>query len=167
MKQTDTLKSKCGVYTLVLFVSQEVTLTVGKLGKQTFPRGYYTYTGSAHGKGATSLHNRISRHLRKTKRNFWHIDYLLENQNVSVDAVVAVLTKQKLECNLNRYLKNLAKATVVVNGFGASDCKKGCGSHLLYYPQVTGAECLTQELVKYCASCDNVSLLNVAQKPFL
>ena len=34
-----------GVYTLLVLVPKQVTLTIGKLGKQTFPRGYYTYTG--------------------------------------------------------------------------------------------------------------------------
>lgn len=47
--------SASGIYVLMLFASKEVTLTIGKLGKQRFPRGYYTYTGSALGKGATSL----------------------------------------------------------------------------------------------------------------
>jgi Uri superfamily endonuclease len=167
MSQLDTLKSKCGVYTLVLFVSQPVALTVGKLGKQTFPKGYYTYTGSAHGKGATSLNNRIKRHLRKTKHNFWHIDYLQENQHVSVMAVVSVLTKEKLECTINSKLKNVLDTTVVVNGFGSSDCKKGCRSHLLYYPQVADIEFLVQKLVTLYASCGGVCLVNVARQPFV
>jgi len=54
-----------GVYTLLLFVAKESTVEIGKLGKQKFPRGYYSYTGSALGKGATSLKHRLARHLRK------------------------------------------------------------------------------------------------------
>ena len=77
-----------GTYTLLLFVSKDVTVTVGRLGKRKFPRGYYSYTGSALGKGATCLKNRVARHLKKEKRCFWHIDYLLADQNVSVEAVV-------------------------------------------------------------------------------
>jgi len=52
-----------GIYTLVVFVSKEIFLTVGKLSQQRFPKGYYT--GSALGKGASSLRRRISRHLQK------------------------------------------------------------------------------------------------------
>jgi Uri superfamily endonuclease len=40
------------VYTLILFVSKETTATIGRLGKQRFPMGYYSYAGSALGKGA-------------------------------------------------------------------------------------------------------------------
>jgi len=58
--------SMSGVYMLILFVSKETTVTIGRLGKQKFPRGYYSYAGSALGKG-TGLKHRISRHLRKKK----------------------------------------------------------------------------------------------------
>ena len=43
--------STIGVYTLLLHISKDITLTVGQLGKQMFSEGYYTYTGSALGKG--------------------------------------------------------------------------------------------------------------------
>jgi sugar fermentation stimulation protein A len=85
----DNLKDLRGVYALVLFVSKDVTVSVGKLGKQKFPKGHYTYVGSAMGKSATNLRNRIQRHLRKHKRLFWHIDYLLANEHVKIEAVVA------------------------------------------------------------------------------
>jgi len=61
---------KKGIYTLVIFLSKETCLNVGKLGEQRFLKGHYTYTGSALGKGASSLKHRISRHIRKEKRNF-------------------------------------------------------------------------------------------------
>jgi len=100
---------------------------------QKFPKGYYTYTGSALGKGATNLKRRVSRHLRKEKRNLWHIDFLLANENATVTAVVAVETSKKLECNINRYIKREGKAKIPVKGFGSSDCKENCESHLLYF----------------------------------
>lgn len=145
-----------GVYVLLLRVSEEATVTVGKLGKQTFPRGHYTYTGSALGKGATNLKHRISRHLRKRKRSFWHIDYLLANENVHVEAVVAVETDQKMECNVNQQIKRIDGAEVPVNGFGASDCRKSCGSHLLYFPAIENVDCLVQKLVSHLQSETNV-----------
>jgi len=50
---------------------------------QMFPKGYYCYTGSARGSGSTNLKHRIGRHLKKEKRMFWHIDYVLKNQNIN------------------------------------------------------------------------------------
>ncbi|MCJ7721329.1 GIY-YIG nuclease family protein [Candidatus Bathyarchaeota archaeon] len=111
--------STIGVYTLLLHVSKEVTLTVGKLEKQMFSEGYYTYTGSALGNGATSLKHRLSRHLKKQKQKFWHIDYLLANQNVSIEAAITAKTKKKMECAINSYLKDLNGAKVPINRFGA------------------------------------------------
>ena len=137
-----------GVYTLLLFLAKETTLNIGKLGKQRFPSGYYSYTGSALGKGATNFKHRIARHLRKEKRMFWHIDYLLADKNVSVEAVIVVETDKKMECNLNSYLKRIKGAKVPVNGFGASDCKKKCGSHLLYFPEIKNVDWLVQKIDK-------------------
>ncbi len=148
--------STTGIYTLLLFLSKEVTVDIGKLGKQRFPEGYYTYTGSALGKGASSLKHRIARHLRKEKRKFWHIDYLLADENVSVEAVVAAETNENMECNLNSYLKNIMGATVPVTGFGASDCKKNCGSHMLYFPEIENVDLLVQKLVRHLQSSSGI-----------
>jgi Uri superfamily endonuclease len=144
--------STSGIYTLLLLVSEEISLTVGKLGKQNFPSGYYTYTGSALGKGATSLKHRIARHLRKQKPRFWHIDYLLADENVSVEAVLAAETNKKMECTINSHIKAIEGAEVPVKGFGASDCRKNCGSHLLYFPEIENADWLVQKLVRHLQS---------------
>jgi Uri superfamily endonuclease len=150
-----------GIYTLILFLSKEVSLKVGKLGKKSFLEGYYTYTGSALGKGATSLRPRIARHLRKTKRLFWHIDYLLANENVSVKAVVASETNKDLECTLNNNIKKMRGAKIQVKGFGASDCRKNCGSHLLYFPEVKQADFLIQKLLVGLQSLSDFLLVYV------
>ena len=122
-----------GIYTLVLFLSRGVCLNVGRLGLQRFPRGYYTYTGSALGKGASNLKQRVSRHLRKKKRNFWHIDFVLADENVTLTTVVAAQTHKKLECTLNRLIKMEGGARIVAKRFGAADCIENCGSHLLFF----------------------------------
>jgi Uri superfamily endonuclease len=153
--------SASGIYTLLLLVSEEVKLTVGKLGKQNFPRGYYTYTGSALGKGATSLKHRIARHLKKEKPRFWHIDYLLADENVSVEAVIAAETNKKMECDVNSHIKGMKGAEVPVKGFGASDCRKKCGSHLLYFPEIENADCLVQKLVRHLRSVSGVLSVSV------
>ena len=149
------LLSGSGIYILLLHVHKEVAVAVGKLGKKRFPRGYYSYTGSALGKGA-SLKNRVTRHLRKEKRMFWHIDYLLADENVSVEAVLAAETCQKLECETNQRIKNLRGAEVKVKGFGASDCTKNCGSHLLYFSDAENVDCLVQELSAQLRSVSGV-----------
>ena len=148
--------STTGIYTLLLFLSKQVTLTIGKLGKQRFPMGYYTYTGSALGKGASSLKHRICRHLRKEKRMFWHIDYLLADENVSVEAVIVAETNENMECKTNQHMKTIMGAKVPVKGFGASDCRKNCKSHLLYFPEIENADCLVQKLVEYLQSSSDI-----------
>ena len=153
--------SASGIYMLLLRVSREVTLTVGKLGKQRFPRGYYFYTGSALGKGAAGLKHRIARHLRKEKRRFWHIDYLLADENVSVEAIIVAETNEKMECKTNQYIKGMMGAEVPVVGFGASDCRKNCGSHLLYLPKVETADFLVQKLVRHLRSASGILSVHV------
>lgn len=121
-----------GVYTLIIHLPADIRLKVGKLGEHQFPRGFYAYTGSALGLGASSLRNRVARHLQKKKHKFWHIDYLLARKDAVVIAIIAAHTNKKRECKMNRRLKNEMTARIPVLGFGASDCKENCGSHLLY-----------------------------------
>ena len=137
-----------GIYSLVVFLSKEIRLKVGKLGHQKFLAGYYAYTGSALGIGASNLKQRISRHLKKKKRNFWHIDFLLANEEATLTTVVAAQTHQELECKLNSFLKTEEKAKIPAKGFGASDCKKNCESHLLFFPYITEESVLVQKIVR-------------------
>lgn len=132
MLQIENFSTK-GIYTLIIFLSRELSLNVGKLGEKNFPKGYYTYTGSAMGKGNSSLTGRISRHLRKEKRKHWHIDYLLTHQNARITAVIVAQTKMRIECVMNCYLKEKGAAKIPIQGFGASDCRENCTSHLLYF----------------------------------
>ena len=122
-----------GTYTLAILVPAETRIDVGALGTRNFSRGYYAYTGTAFGKNAQSLAGRILRHLRRDKKKKrWHIDYLLAANNVEVISVVVAYTKEKMECEINQHLKDRLQATIPVRGFGSSDCRKKCGSHLLY-----------------------------------
>lgn len=123
-----------GIYTLIISLSKDLDLNIGRIGLRDFPKGYYTYTGSAMGKGKAPLKKRILRHVRKEKRRHWHIDYLLASQSTHVIAVVAAQTNKRLECAVNQQLKETGKATTPVRGFGASDCKENCTSHLLFFP---------------------------------
>ena len=102
-------------------VRQTVRLRIGKLGVFSLPNGQYVYTGSAR----RGLESRIARHLRSDKALRWHIDYLLNAPGVHVTSIVR---SHRDECRLNQ----ATPGTLPVTGFGASDCKAGCGAHLKY-----------------------------------
>ena len=87
---------------------------------------------------------------------FWHIDYLLADKNVSVKAIIAAETTKKLECQINSYLKNTLEAKILAKGFGASDCKNGCGSHLLYFSENCETEKLIEKLGGHLESLQDV-----------
>ena len=108
-----------GSYILVLIVPEQVSLTIGALGKITFPKGYYAYIGSA----MNSLEKRIHRHLSKKKKLHWHIDYLLKC--AKVDRVLIRVSTKREECFL---AKHVSLKGTPVPGFGCSDCH--CDSHL-------------------------------------
>jgi Uri superfamily endonuclease len=108
-------------YQLSIEVRRPVRVVVGRLGQFLFPAGRYAYSGSAR----RNFEARIARHLRTEKTLRWHIDYLLAARGVSVTAVKRSVRD---ECGLNRRVGG----TIVVPGFGASDCAEGCGSHLRY-----------------------------------
>ena len=108
-------------YQLHILVSRPLLLVVGRLGVIDFPPGLYVYTGSAR----RNLDARVKRHLRRDKRLRWHIDYLLAGQGVRI---VEVVRSSLEECRLNQD----TGGAIVAPGFGSSDCRHGCGSHLKY-----------------------------------
>ena len=140
-KESLNLLPSRGVYTLVILLIKNKTLKVGKFGKITFPKGYYAYTGSALGPHERSLQNRIYRHLSKEKTIRWHIDYLLKHKEAIVKAVLAAETDEKQkECEINKLIMKKLKGKIVVKGFGASDCKQNCESHLIFLNQKRNVE---------------------------
>lgn len=136
-----------GTYTLILFLSKDTRLKVGRLGTCVFPAGYYAYTGSALGKGSSSLIQRVARHLKKRKHKFWHIDFLLAPKDTTIHFVIALQTNRKTECKLNSRIKGELEARIPVVGFGASDCREDCKSHLLFFPDLT-KDHIVEKIVK-------------------
>lgn len=132
----------------MISVPNETSVEVGKLGVKTFLPGIYTYTGSALGKGAVSLPNRLSRHLRSVKTNHWHIDYLLSIEDVYIEAVFVASSDTNLECKINQLVNAKMHGQVSILSFGASDCKNNCQSHLLFFPQSTSIRTFVKELVE-------------------
>jgi len=121
-----------GIYTLIIRLNKKIRLEVNKLGSFNLQKGYYAYTGSALGDGATSLTRRIERHLKKKKTRHWHIDFLLARKEATIVAVVAAESSGNKECQTNEAIKSIEGATIPVVGFGASDCKHHCRSHLVH-----------------------------------
>jgi len=150
-----------GIYTLIVFLSNDIQLKIGKLGTQTFPAGYYTYTGSALGRGASNLKQRVTRHLKKQKQKFWHIDFLLAHENATITTIIAVQTSRKLECKMNHCIIEKLNTKIPVIGFGASDCKENCKSHLLFFSDIAKEKVLIKKIVK-CARLmnDHVFVIN-------
>ena len=129
-----------GGYALILRVGKEATIMIGRRAFAIDP-GVYIYSGSALGPGGVEA--RVERHLRRFERRggskdgviesgryHWHIDCLLP----VADSFIAVCaeSKRRTECLLTSVLKD--KGMQVVKGFGSTDCRSGCGGHLLFMP---------------------------------
>jgi Uri superfamily endonuclease len=110
-----------GSYTLLIEVKEDKNIQIGKLGKISFKKGFYAYVGSA----LNGLEHRINRHLRTSKKMYWHIDYLL--QHAKVIDVFYKESNNREECMI---AKSLDEKLSSIHGFGCSDCS--CNSHLFY-----------------------------------
>jgi len=110
-----------GCYVLLIKLKENKTIQIGKLGKIYFKKGFYLYVGSA----LNGLEQRIQRHLKKDKKTYWHIDYLL--LYAKIINVFYKESNKREECNI---AKKLDKIFSSITGFGCSDCR--CKSHLLY-----------------------------------
>jgi len=65
----------------------------------------------------------------------WHIDYLLTLPEARVQKIILYPAAPGQECRQNKRIAAQPGAAVILKNFGASDCKSGCGSHLLYFPR--------------------------------
>jgi Uri superfamily endonuclease len=110
-----------GIYVLLIDVKNVIHVTVGKLGRITLATGLYAYVGSAQ----NSVEKRVERHLRKQKRIFWHIDYVLGQEDLTVTQVLYKAADKEEECRVAEYLTRMNEPTM---DFGCSDCR--CTSHL-------------------------------------
>lgn len=136
-----------GFYHLVLHLPRKIQIRVGALGRQVFPSGYYIYTGSAR----RGLSHRLSRHLRKQKKQHWHIDFLTAVAGVKV--ILVDESGLRTECQNHEAIMDLPGAEVVMAGFGSSDCR--CRSHLAYFEKKP----VIQDLLRF-----ECSLVGIAQK---
>ncbi len=110
-----------GIYCLIIRVEKNISLKIGALGVIDFKQSYYAYIGSAQ----NNLEKRIERHLSKTKKIRWHIDYLLSYPAVKIEKVLYKEAGKQEECRTASLLSKTAEGR---KGFGCSDCR--CLSHL-------------------------------------
>ncbi len=110
-----------GIYVLIIKVNSDINVKIGSLGKIKFERGIYAYVGSAQ----NNIEKRISRHLLKHKKRFWHIDYLLDNKFTEIINSFYKEVSKDEECAA---ANELAKTEITIPKFGSSDCE--CKSHL-------------------------------------
>jgi Uri superfamily endonuclease len=144
----DDLPVQPGTYALILELGESRTLQVGRLGSNNFPAGYYVYLGSAQGSGG--LRGRLSRHLRGGGKTHWHIDRLLPFASLHGYAYV-VFGREKddfgpTECVWSQTLIASTGANIPAPNFGASDCRSGCPTHLVHYPELDFLEQLSSVL---------------------
>ena len=120
----DDLPAEGGAYVLLLDIPDSTELPT-RFGFK-LDGGLYAYAGNAWGPGG--LRARCRRHLRKSKRRHWHIDWLsMAATKISVAAFPGAG-----ECDLLSYLLTQG-AEIPVRGFGSSDCRR-CPSHLAALP---------------------------------
>ncbi len=121
-----------GVYALVIHLPSHITIDVGAIGRISFDPGMWIYVGSARGSGSTNLENRLKRHFRSEKKIHWHIDRILQSEAKLVEAIWS-MTDAPQECRVNKALLRSGLFHAGPKGFGSSDCKSGCNSHIMYF----------------------------------
>jgi Uri superfamily endonuclease len=113
---------KGGAYLLVMRLESPLALSVGALGRVSFPQGIYVYAGSA----LPSLQARVDRHFSPRKKVHWHVDHL--SLRARPLEALALRSDERLECLLNEMVERLEGASPFAPGFGCSDCR--CRTHL-------------------------------------
>jgi sugar fermentation stimulation protein A len=115
-----------GAYILLAFLEKNQKIKPGRLPETDYKEGMYLYVGRAR-KGLSA---RIKRHMRRRKKLFWHIDYLLQKAKIER---IWIRPDYFAECTAAREIeKSCPASSTVIQGFGSSDCR--CPGHLVYIP---------------------------------
>jgi len=128
------IPSSKGTYALIFELTNDVKLSIRTLGERTLSKGIYVYVGSARGPGG--LKARIKRHLAKTKKLKWHIDYITSTNHFKARAIVYALTNQDVEHTIASILEK--QLAIPIQRFGSTD--KPSRSHLFKCTDI--AECI-------------------------
>ncbi len=123
---------------MVIKISEDLKIRVGRLGEGSFKEGDYIYIGSAKG----CLEARLRRHLRKDKKIYWHIDYLLKNKKTKILQIWII--DKKMECQTAEVFCQDPTTEIIKKGFGSSDCK--CLTHLFFIKNKKQIESILKEI---------------------
>ncbi len=113
-----------GSYLMVLFNDRNRKIEVGKLGTVHFKPGYYVYVGSA----LNNLDSRIKRHMRKSKKYHWHIDYITP-EPLKISRIYKFRRIDRIEEKMAKKIRDISDGAV--KNFGSSDV--GEQSHLFFF----------------------------------
>ena len=127
------LRNLQGVYILVLELKNHLKINSNRFTWMIKP-GFYLYFGSARGKTATNLRNRLLRHLKRKKKIFWHIDHFTSHSDAKTISIYYNTCSEITECSALQEIKDEFQESITISNFGSSDCKSNCGGHLLFFP---------------------------------
>ena len=115
------------MYALVFKLKHGFKGRVGSLGEVVLEPGIYVYIGSARGGGG--LRARILRHISRSKRIHWHIDYVTMSKGYEPLLAVYTKTEDDVEEEIARNLISYNAFSIACQRFGSTD--KNSPSHLL------------------------------------
>lgn len=114
------------IYVLKIAKDNPSIFKVGSVGEIQFDEGWYGYVGSS----KTDDFKRVDRHVEISKQEkdtkFWHIDYLLQKDNTTIDGYYA--SNIATECQIAEDIDLRS-----IDDFGCSDCE--CVSHLFFHEE--------------------------------
>lgn len=113
--------SNSGSYVLELYLPQAEVIRVGALDAIPFEPGWYYYAGRA----KRNLRQRVERHLRRDKKNRWHIDYLRAATSVQRVWITHSLAEEEIARAFTD-----SPHFAAITGFGAGD--SSLPSHLFH-----------------------------------
>ncbi len=117
-----------GTYLLEIKALSPFKIKAKMFTGQTFPKGYYYYSGSAQ----KNFYKRVERHVRKAKNVYWHIDHITSLKSNEIQTVfIFGKMKKNFECKIVEVLENKFGLKHIAKNFGNGDCSN-CYSHLLY-----------------------------------
>ena len=108
------------------------------MGKVFFKKGNYIYIGSA----KACIEARLRRHLKKNKKIYWHIDYLLKDERTQISKIWII--DKKVECQTAEVFCQDPTTEIIKKGFGSSDCK--CLTHLFFIKDKKKTENILKEI---------------------
>jgi Uri superfamily endonuclease len=116
------------MFTTYVLVIEKTGSSRVRMRKETISmeKGLYLYVGSA----KRGLKQRLTRHIKKRKKCFWHIDYITSRRDA---AVRAIYLAPQAECETLKAVSQLG--TLFGRKLGSSDCK--CPSHFVKLNQVS------------------------------